>query len=1431
MMRDSARAATRRLRLGLRQRIALSAATLVLFVLVTSALGFWYVRTSAGTLDASQEGVQQISRLATLESSWNGVSSTIDRMLLTRQSSIIEEELTASLAGFDETLGTLSDHSFGARPGTIASHAQIVADLQLLGEELDGAVDEIQAAAAQGRWAEAEVLRQTDLATLQGRFELRLQELRHTTSAEIDALVVQSATRQRAAGIALSIGLGIAVLLGVAFTFAGVRGIVDPINELIERTRRISEGDFTYVAALDRDDEIGILSSSFSIMTEWLADSYQVLEERVDERTRDLALASEVGRRLTRLRDMDSLLNEAVELIRNRFNLYYTQVYLVSEDERSLVLRAGTGVIGEELLSRGFKLPIDRGSINGYAAHDRRPVIISNTEQSGRFRPNALLPDTKSEIAMPLLAGTRIVGVLDLQSDRRYGLSEENLAAFEVLAGQLAIAIENALLFSENRAARAELEGHAQTRIVESWQAYLNAIERPERLVYSYAAGAVHAESKGEILEAVGDNSLSAAIELNNVRIGRIRLKAQPQQRWTQQDLEVVEDVARLVAQQVENLRLLADAERYREEAERALQRLTQKSWKEMSAAVSAYHYDGRQVVAQEKDAGLYELARPLLVGGEPVGELRVETKGKVAEEEAAELASAVGARLSAHLEHLRLSKQTETALADVQRRSEELEDLNRIVTRIAGTLDLRNSLQIVVEELVMLTAADQARIGLLNGDRSALTIVSEEFDESRAPSALGLAIPVEGNALTQEVLSTRSTVVIRDAQSHPLTTPIRGMLREQGIRTMIVLPIMAGNEVIGTVGADILTEGVDFSASDLRLAETVVFQAATTIQNARLFEQIQTTLAETRELYRASAELNRARTYDDLLDVLRQHTVAGDGSTSLSLALFDTPWTDASPPKWIDILAHWSAQPVKEPMLRFSLDDYPALGIMEREGQTLISDVDDDPRLDTRSRRLLQRAFKARAVLAAPLIAGGQWIGHVNALFPETRDFSEADLQQLQNLVGQVAVAVQSINLLNETSRLLESEQRQRRISDALVRATNRMLGVLDEQRIRQLMVEEVENLLGPDQITLYHWLADEDVLEVEKRRLVRGAAHDDYSEGQSLSKEQRPELWRALSQGKSMLRQLEGSDEVVQEHFIVPWQVGTEVAGVVEMYHTTRGAAIRQEDQASIEGIVQQAAIRLQSARLFKEAELRTAETDALYRASRTINTATTYREILEAVREHTVLGADAGMVSLNYFDRPWTDEAPEWVEVLARWSSGRGASANTRYALQTFSAAPTVLKQDDVTVVEDIATDQRLDDASRALLREHMDTRSALFIPLRAGGQWLGFIEAHFLEAQRFSDEAVRRLQALASQAAATVQGLHLLREAQVRAQRERVLREITARIRSATDMDVIMKTAVREVSHALGRDAFVMLGEQLQPDKNVSAKNGSERRQTD
>ncbi|MBK8987487.1 MAG: GAF domain-containing protein [Chloroflexi bacterium] len=167
------------------------------------------------------------------------------------------------------------------------------------------------------------------------------------------------------------------------------------------------------------------------------------LEDRVAARTKDLNLAAQIGQEISLARSLDRLLPQAVEFIYEAFDLYQAQIYLADESRQHLVLRASTGHAGTQLLAAGHQLPLDESSLNGTAVMQKQTVIVPDVTQSDLFHTNPLLPDTRSEMVVPLMVGEEVLGVLDLQSSQTGGLTEENLAAFTVLAGQLAIAIQN----------------------------------------------------------------------------------------------------------------------------------------------------------------------------------------------------------------------------------------------------------------------------------------------------------------------------------------------------------------------------------------------------------------------------------------------------------------------------------------------------------------------------------------------------------------------------------------------------------------------------------------------------------------------------------------------------------------------------------------------------------------------------------------------------------------------------------------------------------------------------------------------------------------------------------------------------------------------------------------------------------------------------
>jgi len=221
------------------------------------------------------------------------------------------------------------------------------------------------------------------------------------------------------------------------------------------------------------------------------------LEQRVagrtaelERRTVQLQVAAEVARDATTARDAGELLNRAVNLIRERFGFYHAGIFLVDERGEYAVLKAATGEAGRQMLARGHKLKMGEVGIVGYAAGTGQPRIAPAVDADAVHFKNLLLPETRSEIALPLKVGEWVIGVLDVQSVQEAAFDEDDVAVLQIMADQLAVAIEKARLFERTQAA---LEERLRT-VVSNAPVILYALDREGTLTL--------AEGKG--LEALG---------------------------------------------------------------------------------------------------------------------------------------------------------------------------------------------------------------------------------------------------------------------------------------------------------------------------------------------------------------------------------------------------------------------------------------------------------------------------------------------------------------------------------------------------------------------------------------------------------------------------------------------------------------------------------------------------------------------------------------------------------------------------------------------------------------------------------------------------------------------------------------------------------------------------------------------------------------
>jgi GAF domain-containing protein/HAMP domain-containing protein len=356
-----------------------------------------------------------------------------------------------------------------------------------------------------------------------------------------------------------------ALLLAFALAYALTLSISSPIKQMINTLEKVESGDFSQRLKVTTTDEVGDLSIYFNRMVSKLEDLQTNLESQIASRTEQLRATLEVGQVATSLLDPDEIIAKVVNLITERFGYYYAAIFLIDSRGRWAELKNATGTAGKTLLERGHKLELGGRSMVSTAISTRQNRIALDVgDEPIRFN-NPLLPDTRSEIALPLLVRDRAIGALDVQSVKGAAFDQESINTLQGMANQLAIALDNALLFQETQQSLKELRATQRSYVKDSWSNLAN-----ESKVFEFGSG------KSDISSDSNAVSLNVPLTLREQIIGELHLEGQEE--WTAEEKGLVEAIATQATLAMENARLLEESQQVALR-ERLVAEITGKIW------------------------------------------------------------------------------------------------------------------------------------------------------------------------------------------------------------------------------------------------------------------------------------------------------------------------------------------------------------------------------------------------------------------------------------------------------------------------------------------------------------------------------------------------------------------------------------------------------------------------------------------------------------------------------------------------------------------------------------------------------------------------------------------------------------------------------------------------------------------------------------
>ncbi len=601
-------------------------------------------------------------------------------------------------------------------------------------------------------------------------------------------------------------------------------------------------------------------------------------------------------------------------------------------------------------------IPLGKG-ITGRVAQTGQPLRIADVSQEADFINLYTNFQTRSELCVPIKLGEQVMGVFNAQSVEFDGFNEADQQLLTTMAGQLAIAIERLRADSAERQRSQQLSS-----IYQASQEIAASLDLKQ--IYASTHRAVSAIMPSDVFFIGLVNEITHKIEIVHF--------------W---DREGFPGIPYLPPDQGLTAQVLASG-----------QPLLVNDVENLSDTI---RYIGPPPYVRSV------LLVPVQQGGKVIGVITAQSYDPYTyTEEDQRTLTLLANQTAIAIENARLFGET-------QRRLQEVTLLSQVIAQTASSVDLPSALNHICADVANYFKAPQAAFALLNAEGTQAEVVAE-FRDSGRPSALGVNIPVENNPSMHFILEHKKPLAISDAQNDPQLAPIHDLMRRREVVSILIVPILIGGDVVGTLGIDLLHPHC-FSQNELSLVQNVANQMGQALDRVRLFITAREHAGRMARLAQISADLNRSFTVEKVLESI------GKGAMSLNDAQWAViylenpdgtmvcPWSQGLSLPYINqMLLHW-----REPYIN---------KIHRRLEPFLIFDVSE-----WQAPAPLKSLMVSEGIQAAgfwPLIYEGQGLAIIGCYYDAPHIWPGPQQETMHTFTRQAAVALQNAHLFEETRR-----------------------------------------------------------------------------------------------------------------------------------------------------------------------------------------------------------------------------------------------------------------------------------------------------------------------------------------------------------------------------------------------------------------------------